>query len=190
MKEKPMNRVIFLVKVTVATWLLALGTVASAHSFNVVLVVPADVSTAVRADMTSAFLVASEERDGHADEESDGHLGGLDVYVTLAGQDQRDLIVAADPDIVVLTTNTGALPDGAVALIPLPASSPKAADFLARPAANGLAPFGDRFVTRAGTTPGPEATLAYIAARQIDLAVRALGGVEDRAALTRLLQDN
>jgi len=171
----------------VATWLLALAPAALAHSFNVVMVVPADLEQGVRDDITTALLVASEERDSHANEESDGHLGGLDVYFTLAGPNQSDRIAAADPDILILTLREELQSDDAIKLTPLPASTPKAAAFLARPAAPDLAPFGERFAARTGSAPGSEATTAYIAARQIDLAVRAIGGVDDRAALERLL---
>ena len=56
----------------------------SAHSFKVALV--ASVSGPKAGPGKHArdgFMLATTERDSHPDQESDGHLGGLDVYVTL-----------------------------------------------------------------------------------------------------------
>ena len=173
--------------ILIFAWLLATASPTLAHSFNVVMVVPGDLSQDIHRDMVLAFLVASEERDAHANQESDGHLGGLDVYITIAGPDERDRIQAADPDILSLPLRGDATFGDAVTFGPVNTTAPKAVAFLARPAAPGLAPFEQRFTARAGQTPGPEATAAYLAARQIGVAVRALGGVDDRAALARLL---
>lgn len=172
----------------VAAWLLAVAPAAWAHSFNVVMVVPDDLAQGVRDDMAAAFLVASEEQDGHANEESDGHLGGLDVYITLAAVGDRARIDAADPDILALPLAGEARSGDAVILRAIDAGSPKAAGFLNRAAGAGFSPFADRFATRTGRTPGTEATAAYLAARHIDLAVRELEGVEDRAELANLLK--
>jgi len=174
--------------IIVFAWLLATASPTLAHSFNVVMVVPDQVSPDVHRDMCLAFLVASEERDAHANQESDGHLGGLDVYITIAGLGARDRINAANPDILSLPLRGDATFDDAVTFGPLNTTSPKAVAFLARPAAPGLAPFAQRFAARTGQAPGPEATAAYLAARQIGVAVRALGGVGDRATLAQLLQ--
>jgi hypothetical protein len=170
--------------------LMALAPAALAHSFNVVVALPAGLSGDTRSDISTALLVASEERDGHAEEESDGHLGGLDVYLTLAAADDPAGIAAARPDIVVWTTDGVATVGDAVALIPLPASDPKAAAYLARAASPGLSPFAARFSARTGKAPDAQATTAYLAARQIDVAVRALGGVDDRAGLADRLAAN
>ena len=173
--------------IVAGVWLMMLAQGAAAHSFNVVMAVPGDVAARTRADMTAAFLVASEERDGHANEESDGHLGGLDVYFTLAAVDQAARIRAADPDIVSLPLGGDAAMGDAVVLDRFAAGSPVIAGFLAQAADPGMAPFTNRFTARYGRAPGAEAVAAYAAARQIDLAVRALGGVEDRTALKKLL---
>ena len=56
----------------------------SAHSFKVALV--ASVSGPKAGPGKHArdgFMLATTQRDSHPDQESDGHLGGLDVYVTL-----------------------------------------------------------------------------------------------------------
>jgi len=172
----------------VAAWLMAFAPAAWAHSFNVVMVVPDDLAQGARDDMAAAFLVASEERDGHANEDSDGHLGGLDVYITLAAMGERARIDAADPDILALPLAGEARSGDAVILRAMDAESPKAAGFLNSAAGAGFTPFADRFTTRAGRAPGPEATAAYLAARRIDLAVRQLQGVDDRAKLADLLK--
>lgn len=171
-----------------SAWLLAFAPAALAHSFNVVMAVPDDLAQDVRNDMTAAFLVASEELDSHEGEESDGHLGGLDVYITLAGLGDRDRIASAEPDILALPLNGDIRSGDAVVLGPMDANSPEASEFLARPAAANLAGFADRFSARTGREPGPEARGAYLAARRIDLAVRTLEGVGDRAALANLLK--
>jgi hypothetical protein len=171
-----------------AAWLMAFAPAAWAHSFNVVMVVPDDLAQGLRDDMTAAFLVASEERDGHANEESDGHLGGLDVYITLAALGDRARIDAADPDIMALPMAGNAQSGDAVILEAMDAGSPQAVAFLNSPAGAGFAPFATRFSDRAGRTPGVEATAAYLAARRIDLAVRQLQGVDDRAKLAALLK--
>ena len=83
-------------------WAL-LATAAFAHSFSVALVAPAG----ARVQAMQAFLRASGERDGHETQESDGHLGGLDVYVSIFeidvnAADLRTRVVASEPDIIAL----------------------------------------------------------------------------------------
>jgi len=51
----------------------------------------------------------------------------------------------------------------------------------------GDAPFAARFREYYGTAPSENARLAYVAARLIDIAVRAQGGAEDKAALARAI---
>lgn len=169
-------------------WLMAFAPAAWAHSFNVVMVVPDDMAQGARNDMAAAFLVASEERDGHANEESDGHLGGLDVYITLAAAGDQARIDGADPDILALPMAGDARSGDAVVLGRMDAGSPMAADFLSNPAGAGFAPFAQRFTDRTGRAAGAEAIAAYLAARRIDLAVRELEGVDERAELENLLK--
>lgn len=161
---------------TVATAMLAvvtLSTAAVAHSFNVTMVVPAGgVEQA-----TQGFLVASGERDSHAGQESDGHLGGLDVYFSVFEVENFDTlrarVLASDPDIIALVgaeladNGVQAAFDGADAwLLPVYAvSAPARREFLPDD------PTGD------------VAQLSYVAARLIDLAVRAQGGADDSDAL-------
>jgi ABC-type branched-subunit amino acid transport system substrate-binding protein len=53
-----------------------------AHSFNVGFMAPLSGPGAQQGEQAlDGFLLATRERDSHAFEESDGHLGGLDSYV-------------------------------------------------------------------------------------------------------------
>jgi hypothetical protein len=86
---------------------------AKAHSFNVGLVIAlSEQSDANIRQARDGFLLATRERDSHPDEESDGHLGGLDVYLfpvdlkreSLAGirallqREQIDILAVIGPD--------------------------------------------------------------------------------------------
>ncbi len=182
--------------VLAAACLLALAPAALAHSFNVTMLVPID-SSDRRGDAIEAFLLASGERDAHANEESDGHLGGLDVYLEVIVVDHLafppDIAgMEGAPDIVVDLANAlngqgfEDMPGGAgPVMVKIPALTPE--DERAY-LPSGPAPFSVRFEARTGRAPGEIATLAYVAARRIDEAVRALGGVDERAALARLMQ--
>ena len=170
-----------------------LAGVANAHSFNVTLIAPAgDQAVAMQ-----AFLLASGERDGHAAEESDGHLGGLDVYVSVVenGGDFVSLaneVMATEPDIVVtlgaLAQNSNfsdQFSDPGLWLLPLRAVSPKAEqEFLQ----SGPVPFADRFLEQTGKAADTIAILTYVAARLIDLSVRPQDGVGDLAAMQLAIQ--
>jgi hypothetical protein len=52
---------------------------ASAHSFNLVFIAPLAEMSGQSA--LNGFLLATREQDGHENEVSDGHLGGLDSYI-------------------------------------------------------------------------------------------------------------
>lgn len=171
------------------------GFVSSAlgHSFTTVLVVPSDASETVRSHMVAAFLLAAHERDGHSDEESDGHLGGLDVYLVpvwakdLAETDTAGADIIAAP--LSLEAASSEMPEAAGAVLVGP-SDPEAqmvAGFLKAAAGAEFAPFAQRFADQTGTVAGEEAIATYVAARRIDAAVRALGGVDDRDRLRALL---
>ena len=58
------------------------STDALAHRFTVALVAPiSGTDSDVGRQARDGFRLATTERDGHSNEESDGHLGGLDVYI-------------------------------------------------------------------------------------------------------------
>ena len=53
-----------------------------AHSFTVALIAPSSgANMEIGVHVRDGFLRATRERDSHPNEESDGHLGGLDVYL-------------------------------------------------------------------------------------------------------------
>ena len=167
---------------------------AFAHSFNTVLILPE--ATAGITDLEQAFLLASQERDSHAQEESDGHLGGLDVYLTFANEFDKNAIASAAADVIAaplsskdtdLTLAEFALGLGAVVLTAPDLEAPGAQALLARAADPSLPPFATRFRAATGRAPGPEAKAVYVTARQISQAVRAAGGVDDLALLRSLL---
>ncbi len=75
--------------------LLVLPAAAQAHAFNV-LIFGNDLA---KTGAYSGFRLATRERDSHAGEESDGHLGGLDVYINMA---MPGAVVPPDTDILVM----------------------------------------------------------------------------------------
>ena len=156
---------------------LPLADPARAHEFRVTFIVPADQAQQAR----QAFLLASSERDAHPGETSEGHLGGLDSQLEIRAPGEAP----APSDIVVAT---------APATLPAPAQladvwafrmAPTAASDLPGTPACPATGFGARFQAAYGSPPGPAAGLVYCAAQRIELAVRAAGGVADKAALAR-----
>ena len=143
----------------------------AAHEFAVTLIVP----PGTEAESRAAFLLASSERDGHPNETSDGHLGGVDSQLSLvtpgSSLPRADIVVAIAP--ARLPAGTGA----ASWAFTLERIGPRArAEFLS-------GDFVTRFVRRHGTPPGEAARRTYVAARLIDIAVRAHDGVADAAAM-------
>lgn len=157
---------------------------------------------AIRADnagqLASAIRgvrLASTERDGHSNETSDGHLGGLDLII-------QPEPVGADHGVDWLKRPEGGVPD----IILLMSGD---ADIVDGDASGGLAMgtgrlrpniawdddgrspdgFVARFRALFAQSPDLSAAMAYNAARRIDLAVRPLGSVADRAALAESLSD-
>jgi len=67
---------------------------AAAHRFNVALLATVSGPMALPGKQArDGFMLATTERDAHPDQESDGHLGGLDVYVNVI--DPRQSTAAA-----------------------------------------------------------------------------------------------
>ncbi len=141
-------------------------------------------------------MLATAERDSHPGQESDGHLGGLDVYVTVidelgrAPADAARLVTRGEFDIVVVfgpeeTPNRiGRLfEDTGVALL-LPGEPP-----FFEPDLPGVAAFSSAYEREYGSPPSPQAAQGYNAARRIDVAVRAQGGTDDRASLLRTFKE-
>jgi len=164
-------------------------TPALAHSFKVVLVLPASTTAAAQArQILDGFMLATTQRDSHRDQESDGHLGGLDVYVSMVDEQE---IVPADFERS-LTRNDIVAVFGSIKTQSLvkklagemrPVVLVPGQSAFSRPALPGVAAFIMAYEAAYGSKPSQPAAQGYNAARRIDLAVRAQGGVEDIAAL-------
>jgi len=165
-----------------------LSTVAPAHEFFVLLVAGPDTN---QTDIYDGFRLATTERDGHENETSDGHLGGLDVQISLDVSEGPASEVgqrSEPPDFVVATgqlaraewlqTRTKDL--GAV-FVGVPEITTKMqADFLRQG-------FSDRFSVAYFRPASLTVTESYIAARLIDLAVRSQDDVAERDALEQII---
>jgi outer membrane PBP1 activator LpoA protein len=189
------------VAVLCLTMMVAIGLAidpALAHRFDVALVVPLSGAASVQGrQFRDGFMLATAERDSHPDQESDGHLGGLDVYVTLIdghgidghGDVAADIrraaargaldIVAAFGSEATLSLIRKLLGGGKTTLLP-PGQSPFAKSGLA-----AVAAFKSAYEKEYGAKPTSQAARGYNAARRIDVAVRAQGGVDDTASLIR-----
>ena len=173
---------------SVAVWMALSGT-ALAHSFTAALIVVGDNREAGLAEAVRGFLLAADERDGHANETSDGHLGGVDVHVLPLPRDAAGLV----EDLIGTPTEPG---DVVVVLGTEPAASEAVRKYQSNSTVllQVVLPVGwdsevgtDSFVTRYrlayGTAPGLMAATGYHAARRLDVAIRPLDGVIPRAAL-------
>ncbi len=149
-----------------------------AHSFNVALVQP--VSSAEAEQYRMGFMLATTQRDSHPDETSDGHLGGLDSYVSVVPALGA---VADGTDIVVLPASVAV--DGELSAVVLrPGQSPFADAEQA-----GVARFVAAYSSAYGQAPTADAAQGFNAAQRIDVAVRAQGSTDDKAMLKRSFAD-
>jgi hypothetical protein len=187
-----------------AVLLLSVG-LAKAHSFNVALLVGQSGAAARDGDqIRDGFLLATKERDSHPDEESDGHLGGLDVYLfvaevgdgAMAGvrallqQTTIDIMAVIAPDVSIETVRP--LTAGLQTVLLAPGQTPFPASAPANTAGQtpAVRSFFDAFRAEYGYLPSPSAAQGYNAARRIDAAVRAQGGVSDQEALRQTLRES
>ncbi len=165
---------------------------AKAHSFNVALIIAlTEHSDANIRLVRDGFLLATRERDSHPDTVSDGHLGGLDVYlfpVDLKRQSMAGVRALLQREQIDILAVIG--PDSAVEQIrPLVAGSNTV---LLAPGRLRSAPteaFAKAFQAAFGYAPARPAAEGYNAARRIDAAIRPLDGVGDSAALRRALDE-
>ena len=168
---------------------MALSGNALAHSFTAALIVAGDNREASLAEAVRGFLLAADERDGHANETSDGHLGGVDVHVLPLPRDAAGLVEG----LIGKPTEPG---DVVVVLGTEPAASEAVRKYQSNSTVllQVVLPVGwdsdvgtDSFVARYrlayGTAPGLMAATGYHAARRLDVAIRPLDGVIPRAAL-------
>jgi hypothetical protein len=154
---------------------LALATSpALAHSFNVALVQP--VSSVEAEQFRMGFMLATTWRDSHPDETSDGHLGGLDSYVSVVDAPGA---VADGTDIVVVPASQAV--DGELSAVVLrPGQSP-----FADAEQTGVANFVAAYRSAYGDAPTAEAAQGFNAGQRIDVAVRAQGSTSDKVMLQR-----
>jgi hypothetical protein len=169
------------------------GHTALAHRFDIVLVIPLSDGVSTQGQqILDGFMLATAERDSHPDQESDGHLGGLDVYVTVIdgeGDVTADIarvtargevaIVAAFGTQTTLSLIKRLLDGKGIALLP-PGQSP-----FSEPGLPAVAAFISAYEKKYGIGPSSDAARGYNAARRIDTAVRAQGGADDTASLLR-----
>ncbi|MCZ6668064.1 MAG: hypothetical protein O6932_05290 [Gammaproteobacteria bacterium] len=177
-----------------------LGTIsfnpAYAHRFYVALVIPFSNAVADQGrQYRQGFMLATTERDSHPDEESDGHLGGLDVYVSvidsqgdirtemerIVSQGRIDIVVAIGSE-KTLSLVANLLDGGNIALL-LPGHTPFSQSDM--PAVVG---FMSAFENQYGGRPSAQAAHGYNAARRIDVAVRTQGGADDAEQLVRIFK--
>lgn len=160
------------VSLLVGALLASLGANAGwGHEFSVDVVFEAGVPAGARQQFTEQFVRAAAERDAHAGQESDGHLGGVDVYL----RDVTDDAAPSTADILVMA----GFADGCV-------------EAAARGAA-GLAVDAGRTVAELGETARAEHArrygeavddvAGYAVAMALEVSVRAQDGVADRSAL-------
>lgn len=172
----------------VAVW-MALSGNALAHSFTAALIVADDNREASLAEVVRGFLLAADEQDGHANETSDGHLGGVDVHVLPLPQDAAGLVegligTPTEPaDVVVVLGPQSAASEAAreyqsTSTVLLQVVLPVGWD-----SDEGTDSFVARYQRAYGTAPGVLAATGYHAARRLDVAIRPLDGVIPRAAL-------
>ncbi|NOZ31610.1 MAG: hypothetical protein GXP01_00735 [Alphaproteobacteria bacterium] len=168
---------------TVVASLLFAGSAALAHRFDVAILAPA--AGAAEEDFNAfrqGFMLATTERDAHANEESDGHLGGLDVYVNLFVETAPLGPVVLEADIVVVYSPASqaglimALEARGVATLLMPGEVPLEEQ-------PGFAGFSEAYARMFNAEPTPFSAQGYHAARRIDEAVRAQSGVADPGAL-------
>lgn len=164
---------------------------AVAHEFTLFYLLPPDISDTDEADMRAAFLIASHERDNHPNETSDGHLGGVDVHLTLIPFEPGMTLIALQPDLVALPLDWPGAEEARARFATAPAAWPPkgdlAAEWLAEPGDPALPAFADAFRSATGADPSAAAQASYVMARMIDAVVRPLDGPEPAADLQAAL---
>jgi hypothetical protein len=141
-----------------------------AHSFNVAILLQDK-------QFLNGFILAASERDSHADETADGHLGGLDVFISTVDTPAE---ITDDTDIVVLRENMQTLTAILLYLGQTPftqSGQPRVKRFISA------------YKTAYGMIPTATAAQGYNAAQRIDRALRPWDGVENRAAILRSFEE-
>ena len=159
---------------------------ALAHDFKVGLLAPlSGADAAAGREAVNGFKLAASERDGHPDEEADGHLGGLDVYLLPVDTNGGRAKVLARIESLLqqpgLHFLTGRIPGtwmkeiqrmlrrGATILIDSERYSVRE-----NRTPDGIM-LAEAYGKKFGRRPGPAARMGYALARLLDRAVRITG---------------
>lgn len=190
--DRARSRGLFSMALAAATLLAGAGA-GAAHEFTAAILAVGEGREEMLAETVRGFLLAADERDGHAAETSDGHLGGVDVQVLplpreAAGRVEGLVGAPQEPPEVVVVIGPEAEAAAAMAsldgksIVFRPGALP---DGWAEDTADGS--FAARYRRAFGAEPGEAAAEGYNAARRLDLAIRPLDGVEPRAAVENAL---
>lgn len=169
--------------------------VASAHSFVVTLDATAAAEPLNLASAIQGMRVAASERDSHAAETSDGHLGGIDLFIRAHPADAAEGITwlkgAPTTSATVIVDFSG--PDVAPSrmaddgtLVITPGTLPPAEIWTGN-ALSSTDSFATRYHAAYDSAPDRQAAQGFNAALRIDRAVRDSGGVHDIEALREAL---
>jgi hypothetical protein len=175
----------------VALGLAFSATSAYTHSFSQAVVADGEHAAGQFNSAIKGILLAARERDRHPDETSDGHLGGLDVFIvplpTYAAETIEGLKRATQTSIdIAILIGPEARPDQEAVQLAPQSIVIRSGTINTNPSAASTV-FATRYQAEYGTIPDQWAAEGYNAARRIDLAVRSLNGVDDRRALIAAL---
>jgi ABC-type branched-subunit amino acid transport system substrate-binding protein len=181
--ENPMMR--WYLQMFVGVLALVAGEV-GAHSFQVGFLAPTpDAQSGPVKQALDGFMLATAERDSHPDEHSDGHLGGLDVYVrpidTAQGLEITRRLVGQLVHQENVEVVTGVMTPDLLAVVReelagTPAVLLAVDDSRFTSADSSDATFVEAFRAAYGHSPSRAAREGYCIAKTIDRAVRALAG--------------
>lgn len=166
---------------------------ARAHEFTAAILAVGEGREARLAEAVKGFLLAADERDGHAAETSDGHLGGVDVQVLplppeAAGRVEGLVGAPQEPPGVVVVIGPEAETAEALAAVG-PESIGLRTGTLPPGWAEAAGPesFAARYRRAWGDAPTGAAAEGYNAARRLDAAIRPHDGLAPRAAVAAAL---
>lgn len=167
--------------------LLLLGTnQAFAHRFNIALILPlSGTQIELGTQYRDGFFLATTQRDAHLNETSDGHLGGLDSYIsiidaggdidsqirTIISENKIDIVVADFTPAPILSEISSLLQQANIALLSPSLLTVEQLNL------NSIVEFNQIFENQYDIRPSTYSIQGYNAAYRIDEAVRAQAGV-------------
>lgn len=183
-----------LIRSLLAGWILTAGAGQSAfaHEFTAAIIGGNPVSDTLVEETVRGFIVATDERDGHPDETSDGHLGGLDVQIRVLPETAADSIdqlvgTPTDPAEIAILLGPERPATERVERVVGPDTILIRPGRLPSRRIRDSSDFGERFRDLFGRLPTDAAAQGYNAARRIDAALRPHAGFSERAALEAAL---